>query len=237
VSGIEALDDATARRIRAMWATLAGAEAFPEAGVQVVVNRASGICPSGWAGIVAIGEGILATVPSDTEVDALARVLAGIDPTGDWAAAFRAAPEVRGPAYLAYADGPGVPPPVPGEIEMLAAGDAAVRAFVEGVPVVDREEAPVDASTSPLACLREGGAVVAAAGYRVWLDDVAHMAVLVDPAHRGRALATAVAYTATEHACAHGLVSQWRARPLASRAVARKLGYRDVGQQISVRLA
>jgi RimJ/RimL family protein N-acetyltransferase len=61
--------------------------------------------------------------------------------------------------------------------------------------------------------------------------------VLVDPALRGRGLATAVARTATEHAYANGLVPQWRAVPFASRAVARKLGYVEVGQQISVRLA
>ena len=95
MSGIETLDGATARRIRAMWATLAGADAFPEAGVQVVMNAASGICPSGWAGIVAIGAGILATAPSEIEVDALARALAHVDPAGDWAAAFRAATSDR----------------------------------------------------------------------------------------------------------------------------------------------
>ena len=238
MSGIEALGDAPARRIRTMWATLAGADAFPEAGVQVVANAASGICPKGWAGIVAIGDGILATAPSATDVDALARTLAGVEPTGDWAAAFRAAPEVRGPANLAYTDRPAAPPPAAaGEIERLAAADAAVRSFVARVPRADRDEAHVEASDVPLACLRENGAVIAAAGYRVWLDVVAHMSVLVDPAWRIRGLATAVADATTNDACTRGLVAQWRARPAASRAVARKLGYVDVGRQMSVRLA
>ena len=227
-----------AAAIRMMWATLAGADAFPESGVQVVGNAASEICPKGWAGIVAISGGILATAPSATDVDALARTLADVEPAGDWAAVFRAAPEIRGPANLAYADRPAAPPTgAAAEIEMLAPADAAVMSFVARVPSADRDEAHVEASDVPLACLREDGAVVAVAGYRVWLGAVAHMSVLVDPARRCRGLATAVADAATDHACASGLVAQWRARPPASRAVARKLGFVDVGQQMSVRLA
>ena len=233
-----ALGDATLRRVRAMWATLAGADQFPEAGMRVVCSPSSEICPKGWAGIVAIHEGVLATVPSESHVEALTRVMRDVEPTGDWSVVFATAPETRGPANLAYTDGLTTPRPGgAGEVELLAPADSAVRAFVARVPVTDREEANVEASTSPLACVRDGGAVVAAAGYRVWLDDVAHLSVLVDPAHRGRGVATLVAYAAVERACARGLVAQWRARPPASRAVARKLGFVEVGQQISVRLA
>src|SRR5262249_12305546 len=101
----------------------------------------------------------------------------------------------------------------------------------------DRGEAGIEACTSGLACIRRDEQLVAAAGYRVWLDDIAHLSVLVDPRHRGRQLAAMAAGSATEHALAHGLLAQWRARPPVSRAVARKLGYVDVGQQISLRLA
>ncbi|MYV58866.1 GNAT family N-acetyltransferase, partial [Streptomyces sp. SID4931] len=44
-----------------------------------------------------------------------------------------------------------------------------------------------------------------------------------------------VAHAATAHALAAGLLPQWRARPPASRRVARALGYREVGRQLSVR--
>ena len=112
----------------------------------------------------------------------------------------------------------------------------AIAAFLALVPEDDRDEASIDECTSPLACIRADGMIVAAAGYRVWLDDVAHISVLVAPDHRGAGLATTVARAATEHAFAHGFVAQWRARPAASQAVARKLGYVELGQQISIRL-
>lgn len=238
MSARAALGDATLGRVRAMWATLAGSDEFPESGMLVVCSPSSQICPKGWAGIVAIHNGVLATAPSRPEVGALTRALRDVKPAGDWSVVFATAPEARGPANLAYAEVLTTSRPGgAGEVELLAADDPSVRAFVARVPDADREEAHVEASTSPLACLRDGNDVVAAAGYRVWLDDVAHMSVLVDPAWRGRGLATTVAYTAAEHACASGLVAQWRARPPASRAIARKLGFVDVGQQISVRLA
>ena len=94
-------------------------------------------------------------------------------------------------------------------------------------------------STSAVLRLRASAAdarIVAAAGYRVWLDDVAHISVLVAPGHRGAGLATTVGRAATKHAFAHGFVAQWRARPAASQAVARKLGYVEIGQQIVLRL-
>jgi len=238
VSARPGLDDETLWRIRAMWAALAGADGFPVSDVRVVCNAGSEICPRGWAGVVAIERGILATVPSVPDVGSMAGLLRDVGPDGDWVAAFASAPEVRGPANLAYTDRLTTPSPAGARaVELVAVESATVRAFVERVPDADRDEAPVEASTSPLACVRDGSDVVAAAGYRVWLDEVAHLAVLVDPVWRDRGLATAVAHAATERALARGLVAQWRARPPASRAVARKLGYVDVGQQISVRLA
>ncbi|MFD3409956.1 hypothetical protein [Streptomyces cyaneofuscatus] len=41
---------------------------------------------------------------------------------------------------------------------------------------------------------------------------------------------------ATAHVLAAGLLTQWRARPAASRRVATALGYREPGAQLSVRL-
>ncbi|NEC07096.1 GNAT family N-acetyltransferase, partial [Streptomyces sp. SID7909] len=40
----------------------------------------------------------------------------------------------------------------------------------------------------------------------------------------------------TRHALAADRLPQWRARPEASRRVARALGYRELGSQLSVRL-
>ncbi|WP_326702558.1 GNAT family N-acetyltransferase [Streptomyces cyaneofuscatus] len=79
--------------------------------------------------------------------------------------------------------------------------------------------------------------MLAAAGYAHWPRDTAHLCVLTAPDARGGGLARRVASEATAHALAAGLLPQWRARPAASRRVAAALGYRELGAQLSVRLA
>lgn len=76
---------------------------------------------------------------------------------------------------------------------------------------------------------------MAAAGYRAWPSDTAHLSVLTAPAERGRGLARAVA-TAVAAALQADLLPQWRSRPEASRRVARALGFRELGAQLSIRL-
>jgi len=60
--------------------------------------------------------------------------------------------------------------------------------------------------------------------------------VLTAPAARGRGLARAAASAAVAHAIGEGRLPQWRARPEASRRVARALGFRELGSQVSIRL-
>jgi RimJ/RimL family protein N-acetyltransferase len=86
--------------------------------------------------------------------------------------------------------------------------------------------------------LRDGGsgAVTAACGYRRWPARLAHLCVLTAPQQRGRGLARTVAGAAVAHALDNGFLPQWRARPEPSRRVARALGFRELGAQLSVRL-
>ncbi|HEX5095149.1 MAG TPA: GNAT family N-acetyltransferase [Acidimicrobiia bacterium] len=232
-----ALDPGTWARGRGVWAALAGADVFPESGARVVVNAESQICPPDWCGVVALGDGVLATTPDEARRGRLVEQCNDLGPADDWAIAFADVAEVRGPARLAYIDLRVFPdedePPF---TEVLRVGDDAVAAFVAGVPAADRDEAGLEGCTSPLACVRHDGAIVAAAGYRIWREELAHMSVLVAPDHRGAGLATTVARDMTRSALEHGLIPQWRARPAASQAVARKIGYVDVGQQISIKL-
>jgi GNAT superfamily N-acetyltransferase len=81
--------------------------------------------------------------------------------------------------------------------------------------------------------------VVAASGYQVWHGQLAHLSVLVDPAHRGRGLGTAVAAGAVRRAVDAALVPQWRARCtlLASRRIARSLEFEELGRQATYKLA
>ncbi|MBF9132087.1 GNAT family N-acetyltransferase [Plantactinospora sp. S1510] len=59
---------------------------------------------------------------------------------------------------------------------------------------------------------------------------------LTAPAERGRGLARAVATAAVTAALEADLLPQWRARPEASRRVARALGFSELGSQLSIRL-
>lgn len=209
--------------------------------MSVVASPGSWLCPPGWAGIVALDGALLSTVPEDglieplrgallrhlgeTEID-LAR-LAGRLPVQD----------VLGPATLAYLDAEDFAAAhIDGEVESLPAGHRDVRALIASVDEQDADECGLDEVVSPVFVLREGREVIAAAGYGPWLDAAAHMAVLTASGYRGRGLARLMASAAVADALANGLLPQWRARPEPSRRVARALGFREYGAQISVQL-
>ncbi|MET8047176.1 GNAT family N-acetyltransferase [Streptosporangium sp. NPDC005286] len=77
-------------------------------------------------------------------------------------------------------------------------------------------------------------AMISAAGYRPWLNTAAQLSVLTAAKYRGRGLARLVASAAVADALVNGLLPQWRARPEPSRRVARALGFREFGSQISL---
>ena len=227
-------------RIRAVWAALAGADEFPASGAVVVVNAESRICPPGWAGVVALEHGVLATVPHRDLAEPFTRAVDGLDWAADWrtleAGGVRVV-EARGPARLAYVDRATFRPPAPaGRVDLVAGDSTRAGRFVASVPAGDAEEAGIASCTSPWFCIADGDDLVAAAGYRVWSGELAHLSVLVAPEARGRGRGRVVAGAATEHALASGLLGQWRAAPAASRAVAAALGYEPRGRQVSLRL-
>ena len=89
----------------------------------------------------------------------------------------------------------------------------------------------------PVFAVREHSQLVAAAGYQDWPCGTAHLSVLTASAARGRGLARAAASAAVAHAIEEGRLPQWRARLEASRRVAHALGFRELGSQVSIRLA
>jgi hypothetical protein len=123
-------------------------------------------------------------------------------------------------------------PPLPASGAPLLAA-SGVAALVASVSADDAGESGLDEITSSAFVLSQDGVVVAAAGYRRWPTGVAHLSVLTAPSHRGRGMAHTVAGHAVADALSHGLFPQWRARPLASRRVARALGFHELGAQLS----
>jgi len=60
--------------------------------------------------------------------------------------------------------------------------------------------------------------------------------VLTAPERRGLGLARVVASAAVADSLANRLLPQWRARPEPSRLVARALGFRELGGQLSIQI-
>ncbi|MBL1110315.1 GNAT family N-acetyltransferase [Streptomyces sp. 5-8] len=235
--------DPLLKQAQALWETLAAVPvSFPLAeGLNVVTSPVSRLAPPSWTGIVVLGDSAIVTAPTDRAAQMLRRVLGGL-PTSALAspAAVRAVlpvNEVLGPAVLGYVSRD-VFRPVPADrsVERLAPGHPDLLALVKSVPPEDAGESAMDEITSAAFVVRKGADVVAAAGFQAWPASAAHLCVLTAPGERGRGLARQVASAAVAQALADGLLPQWRARPTASRNVARALGFRELGSQLSLRL-
>ncbi|MGW7557393.1 GNAT family N-acetyltransferase [Streptomyces rimosus] len=255
-ASVTAPDDAVLRRVRDLWETVSGAAVtFPPPGspAAVVTSPGSGLCPPGWVGIVALGRSAIVTAP-DTGVartlrQAFSTLPADALTCADTVRSVLPVAEVLGPATLAYVTEDAFRPvPYEGGVERLSAEHPDVRALLGAVGPADAEESGLAEVTSPVFALRmrgetseapgrpdAGPPLLAAAGYRHWPRDTAHLCVLTAPERRCQGLARRVASAATAHALAAALLPQWRARPPASRRVARALGFQELGSQLSVR--
>jgi predicted GNAT family acetyltransferase len=221
--------DAGASRARRLWEELAGGH-FPVAGeVRVIENPASRLCPPGWAGIVRLEDSVLATAPTSEAAQLLQRTL---DP-----AALPVLDQL-GPAQLAYLLEPATSASDAVEwaerVEWV--DEAQLSRLVRAVSADDAGESGIP-GLQRAAVIRQGGRIVAAAGWAPWPTQVAHLCVLSHPCVRGRGLATQVAAEATADALSAGMLPQWRARIGPSQRIAAKLGYRVLGEQLSLRLA
>jgi GNAT superfamily N-acetyltransferase len=229
-------------RSRALWESLAGgAPAEFRPALRVTVSPDSRLCPPRWVGIVVIADAVIATAPTSDTAHAVQQALGALplssltDP-GMLSTRLQLL-DMLGPACLAYLD--------PAEfhqhhdpiaIEQLLPGDEDLRQLIAASSAEDVEESGIKEITSPAFAAREHGTIISAAGYRDWPGEVAHLSVLTAATARGRGLARTVASAALAHAIQRGKLPQWRARPMASRHVARALGFRELGSQVSIRV-
>lgn len=229
-------------RAREDWLEMAGVPmAFPADGdVEVAVSARSLLCPPGWVGIVALGDAAIVTVPAGSWAGIVRKVLHGL-PVGvltdsDRLRAVLPVAEVLGPASLAYLDECDFQPAGLDSVDVVAGEHADLATLLASVTAEDADECGLADITSHAFVVRRGNHVVAAAGYRRWPGLVAHMGVLTMPNQRGRGLARAVASVAVADGLANHLLPQRRARPDPSRRVARALGFRQLGAQLSIRV-
>jgi GNAT superfamily N-acetyltransferase len=229
--------------VRELWECLAASEqARFTTGINVAVSPRSYLCPPGWAGIVVIDDVVLATAADPGTARLVAQALSGLPVASltDHEVLGRRLPiaAIRGPATLAYLEPADFSPHRDDAIvKLLELEHPGLRKFLAAAGAGDVEESGIRGITSPAFAVREHRQVMAAAGYRDWPRGTAQLSVLTAAAARGRGLARATASAAVAHALAAGRMPQWRARPEASRRIARALGFRELGSQVSIRLA
>lgn len=228
-------------RARELWEYLAGTATGFAPAIRVGVSPRSRLCPPGWAGIVVIGGAVIATAPDHETARLIGQSLNGLPAaslTGTKALRTRLSlEEILGPAALAYLDSADFrPQPGDAVTAQLDLDHPGWRQFLRATGTDDLGESGIQEITTPAFAVYEHGQVAAAAGYRDWPCGIAHVSVLTASAARGRGLARAAASAAVAHAIGQGRLPQWRARPEASRRVARALGFREVGSQVSIRL-
>jgi GNAT superfamily N-acetyltransferase len=147
--------------------------------------------------------------------------------------------EFLGPATLAFLSPTSVDIRDNPRVTSVPAGHESVRHLAAACDPQDAQESGILAVDSSVAVWLIADRVVAASGYQPWHGELGHLSVLVDPAFRGRGLGTAVAAQAVGQVLEAGLVPQWRARTtlLASRQIARSLGFAELGRQATYKLA
>jgi GNAT acetyltransferase len=228
-------------RCRAMWESLTGSPAGFEPLLRVAVSPGSRLGPPGWVGIVVIADAVIASAPTPDIAQAVQQAIGTLPPaslTDPTVLSKRLAlMDMLGPASLAYLDpAEFLPHHWLSAVEQLLPHDDDLGQLVAASSAEDVAESGITEITSPAFAVREHGMIISAAGYCDWPSQVAHLSVLTIATARSRGLARTVASAATRHAIADGKLPQWRARPETSRRVARALGFRELGSQVSIRI-
>ena len=146
---------------------------------------------------------------------------------------------IIGPSVIAYADQVSFRPVAAPGTRLLELAEVGALGELAAACGEEWEYGDIDPLRLPIAGRFEGGVLLAAASYAVWGDQLAHVGVVVDPRRRAAGHGRAVASLVCAHALAHGLVPQWRTLEanLASRAVAKALGFEPRASHFAVRLS
>ncbi|MEM1451921.1 MAG: GNAT family N-acetyltransferase [Planctomycetota bacterium] len=161
------------------------------------------------------------------------------------AAVLRGLPidRIVGPAFIGYGTRENMGPSLSladTATRMKREHDAAVHALREGCTEEEWSHGGSNQRAVPaFGRFDDTGELAALAGYATWSDEIAHIAVVAAPGHRGAGHATVVVAAAARHALDAALLPQYRTllanEP--SMAIARRLGFERYGSSVFVRLA
>jgi GNAT superfamily N-acetyltransferase len=222
---------------RRLWCTLASEDDALRPATTTVVHGSRGIAPEGWTGVVRLGDAYLIEA-GDADATVL-DLLTNLDDPSDPEQVTHVLRPVRtlGPGELAYLPvGAAVADLVHGG-ELREVPVASLRGWLDSLPEEDVEESSVGEMDQALTLYR-GEDVLGAAGHLDWPARIGHVGVLVAPTARGEGVGGHLGAAATRRVLEHGRSPQWRAAAgnLASRQVARRIGYREMGRQFSFQL-
>lgn len=224
-----------AERIERAWAELAGVSQLQP--LQILVRPRSRLGREGWVAVLCIGSKLVIAVPERGLVARVEGALSGVPRVGIRADEVLAAlphGEVLGPASLFY---PPEARPLEQPPDVFRGGQTELDAFRRGLSEIDLDESGLRDVDSDVFAVRDDAAnLVALCGYRRWPAHIAHLCVATATRHRRRGAGRRVALAAIADATRKGLLPQWRARPEASKALARSVGLEEWGFQLSLRL-
>jgi GNAT superfamily N-acetyltransferase len=223
---------------RRLWCTLAGEEDALRPATTTVVRGSRGIAPPGWTGVVRLGDAWLIEA-GDADDEALA-LLRGMDDPSDPGQVTDALRPARtlGPGELAYLPAGDRVADLDHDARVQEVPTTSLRGWLDSLPVDDVDESSVEEMDEVLV-LRRGEDLLGAAGHLRWPAEIGHVGVLVAPGARGAGVGACLGAAATRRALDRGLTPQWRAAAwnAASRRIARRIGYREMGRQFSFQLA
>jgi GNAT superfamily N-acetyltransferase len=149
------------------------------------------------------------------------------------------AARVIGPAALAYADGATLRPlPTAGTRLLSAADEGAHAALKAACPPLEWEHGGSPFELLPLAGRFVRDDLVALAGYELWGEQIAHIAVVTRPDQRGRGYGAEAVSLLAELVVARGLIAQYRTlrANTPSLRIGEALGFVPYADTLAIRL-
>ena len=146
----------------------------------------------------------------------------------------------RGPAFVGYSDQKHFRPSFSSSTRRLTAQDEkSVDRLRAACAVEEWEAGGSEFRPNAMVGAFRGQELAALAGYQLWGEQIAHIAILTHPAFRGQGHATTAVSTLTEMVFERTLVPQYRTLDAnaPSLAVARRLGFVRYATSLAVRFA
>jgi GNAT superfamily N-acetyltransferase len=146
--------------------------------------------------------------------------------------------QIIGPATIGYGTADTLDLSFAGAAEPCALTTAALTAFRAACLDGWDHGGPHDDDGVLFGARDEAGELAALASYRIWNDNIAHIAIVTRSQRRGRGFARAAVACAARHALDAGLLPQYRTlrSNAPSMAISKRLGFVEYGFSVYVRL-